>query len=61
MSYWVVTDAHDPGNSYPTYAEAREVVVELQRKGYTEACILGDDLTWTPSWDRSGPYDRYVE
>ena len=52
-SYYVLTDPTDPGSEHDTYEAARAECVKLQKTGYPQACILGDDLTWVPSWDRS--------
>jgi hypothetical protein len=60
MSYWVVTEEHDPGNSYDTFEEARAVVVTLQKNGFPNACILSEETGWVPSWDRNDEYNHYT-
>lgn len=59
MKYYVVSDPNDPGMEFDSYESARKECVMRQKEGQNDTCILSDDITWTPSWDKT-PEDRFI-
>lgn len=49
--FFVVSDKNDPGMEFDNYDDARIECVKRQKEGLHKSCILGDTLTWIPSWE----------